>query len=383
MKTVIIFRTGALGTWREKYNGIASYAKAADWQLKPVDARLKPPDFRQLIEFWKPDGAIIDASGNPRAFDKASFGDIPVVVMNPESKIKGRPRPSVSSDSKMIAKLAASELLGLNPATLVFIEWFDPSIVWSAVKRRAMEEIARMHALPMTVITPTKADAESQARFEDHLAKALAKLPRPCGVFAVTDIVGAAAIAAAVRISARIPDDIAVVSVDDDPEICEGCSPTLSSVRPDFQRLGESAARLLDERMCGTADKDAHTVVPPLGVVHRASTQATNIYDRKVWESLELIRLKACDGIAPREVAAHFGLSRRMAEIRFKAATGKTIGEAILERRLAAACDYLAAGKSSVSAIANFCGWESDVAFRKAFKSRFGKSPMQWRSQAN
>ena len=121
MKTVIIFRTGALGTWREKYNGIASYAKAANWQLKPVDARLKPPDFRQLIKFWKPDGAIIDASGNPRAFDKASFGDIPVVVMNPESKIKGRPRPSVSSDSKTIAKLAASELLGLNPATLVFI----------------------------------------------------------------------------------------------------------------------------------------------------------------------------------------------------------------------------------------------------------------------
>ncbi len=71
-----------------------------------------------------------------------------------------------------------------------------------------------------------------------------------------------------------------------------------------------------------------------------------------------------------------------MFEIRFKAATGKTIGEAILERRLAAACDYLKDGKSSVSAIANFCGWESDIAFRKAFKSRFGTSPLKWRGKA-
>ena len=77
MKTVIIFRTGALGTWREKYNGIASYSKPANWQLKPVDARLKPPDFKQLIEFWKPDGAIIDASGNPRAFDRRRSATFP------------------------------------------------------------------------------------------------------------------------------------------------------------------------------------------------------------------------------------------------------------------------------------------------------------------
>ena len=68
-----------------------------------------------------------------------------------------------------------------------------------------------------------------------------------------------------------------------------------------------------------------------------------------------------------------------MVELRFKSATGKTIGEAIIERRLAAACDYLAAGKSSISAIANFCGWKSDIAFRKAFKSRFGTSPLKWR----
>ena len=60
------------------------------------------------------------------------------------------------------------------------------------------------------------------------------------------------------------------------------------------------------------------------------------------------------------------------------AATGRTIGEEILERRLAAACDLLKAGRNSVAAVAGFCGWNGDVAFRKAFKSRFGAAPLRW-----
>ena len=112
--------------------------------------------------------------------------------------------------------------------------------------------------------------------------------------------------------------------------------------------------------------------------MRRASTARTRVFDKKVNEALETIRLHACDGISPRDVAAPFGLSTRMAEIRFKAATGKTIGEAIIDRRLSSACDYLRDGKTSVFAIANFCGWNSDIAFRKAFKSRFGVSPREW-----
>ena len=378
MKTIIVFRTGTLGVWREKYNGIASYAKAVEWELKPVDARNSRPGFRQLFEYWKPDGIIIDASGNPRMFDNAKFGKIPVVLMNPETSIRGHQHPSVSSDSEEIARLAVSELLELNPSSLVFIEWFDPSIVWSAVKRTAMEKITRMHGLPLTIITPTHKDADNPARLEKLIESAIAHLPRPCGIFAVTDMIGAAAASAASRLNMRIPDDIAIVSVDDDPEICENCVPSLSSVRPDFHQLGSSAARLLDDAMSGRCGHDTKIIVPPLGLVRRASTRTTKTYDRKVREALETIRLGACTGITPAKIAESFGLSRRMVELRFKAATGKTIGDAILDQRLSVACDYLKGGNTSISAIANFCGWNSALAFRKVFVSRFGVSPREW-----
>ena len=119
-------------------------------------------------------------------------------------------------------------------------------------------------------------------------------------------------------------------------------------------------------------------IVPPLGIVRRASTHLTNTYDGNVRKALEDIRLGACDGITPAKLAERFGLSRRMVELRFKAATGKTMGNAILDQRLSVACDYLNDGKTTISAIANFCGWKSDIAFRKAFVSRFGVSPREW-----
>ena len=67
-----------------------------------------------------------------------------------------------------------------------------------------------------------------------------------------------------------------------------------------------------------------------------------------------------------------------MAELRFKAATGRTIGEEILERRLAVACDLLRAGRTSAAAVAGLCGWNGEAAFRKAFASRFGVPPLRW-----
>ena len=73
MKTIIVFRTGVLGTWREKYTGIAAFAKTVGWQLQPVDARTVRPDFKRILDFWKPHGIILDASGAPEMFKGEKF----------------------------------------------------------------------------------------------------------------------------------------------------------------------------------------------------------------------------------------------------------------------------------------------------------------------
>ena len=377
-RKVIVFRTGVFGTWREKFGGIAAYAKSAGWTLHSVDTRIAKPDFKQLISYWNPVGLIIDASARPEMFDRAAFKNLPVVVMNSGGRIRGRSIPSVSSDSRQIAKLAVSELLHGSPASLLFVEWFKPEMPWSATRKAECEAIAKMHGLPFKTATPKPGDAANPAALERHIAVVLRTMPRPCGVFAATDALGAAALSAAARLKAVIPDEVAVVAVDDDPEICENSSPTLTSVRPDFRNLGFRAGQMLADVIAGRADTLRLATVPPLGIVQRASSRKIRVHDRTVCAALETIRLRACERLTPGDVAKEFPVSRRMAEIRFKAATGRTIGEEILERRLTAAREYLSSGRTSISAVADFCGWNSLAAFRKAFKDRFGVSPSRF-----
>ena len=104
MDNILVFRTGILGTWREKFAGVADFARTAGWRLQPVDAREARPDLRRLLAFWRPLGAILDASGAPDRLRAADFGALPTVVMTPESGSRGRRAPSVSSDSDEIAR---------------------------------------------------------------------------------------------------------------------------------------------------------------------------------------------------------------------------------------------------------------------------------------
>ncbi len=379
METILVFRTTGRGTWREIFGGIAAFAKTTDWVLQPIDARAVKPDFRQLIDFWRPYGAIVDASGGTGFFKEADLEGLPSVFINPEENPKIRRALSVGSDEAEIAKSAMAELLRLNPASLVFVEWFRPS-GWAEGRRKAAERIAAMHGMPLKIVRPRPEDARDTPRLVKRIAVAISGLPRPCGVFAVSDDIGSLVLAAAARLGLEVPEDVAVVSVDDDPEVCENCTPTLTSVRPDYRGLGFAAAsRLMTAIGKGTmAHGPLRENVSIAGVIRRASTVATMKRDRKVAEALERIRLHACEGLKASRVAAVFGTSARTAEARFKAATGRTIQEEILERRFAAACGYLREGRASISAIADFCGWNGDVPFRKAFKARFGTTPMRW-----
>lgn len=376
MNTILTFRTTGRGTWRETFGGMADFAKTVAWRMQPVDARSRRPDVKSLVDFWNPAGAIIDGSGGGVFFSPADFKALPVVAINPEGPLSCSSIASVSNDPKEIAKLAMAELLRQAPESLLFVGWFHERS-WVAARRQAAKKIASLHGLRIETISPESADEQNITRFIERLAVKLAAMPKPCGVFAVSDDIGAIVTGAAGKAGMQLPGDIAVVSVDDDPEVCENCTPTLTSIRPDYRRLGfDAAAALHGIIVCGDA---AHrSFVPLAGTIRRASTSSAVRTDRKVASALETIRLHSCDGLRTSSVAAAFGTSLNTAEARFKAAAGRTIGAEIMQRRLAAACAYLRQGRSSIDAIANFCGWKSAAAFRKTFKKHYGFSPKRF-----
>ena len=357
MQTILVFRTGTTGTWREKLAGITAFAKTVGWRVQAIDARTQLPDVKHLVSFWDPSGIILDASGDTSRLNPRFFSHTPCVSMTPSSDEIRYKTATVRSSSREIANLAARELLRREIKTLAFIDApGKPS--WSTEKREAFRAVAELHGFPLHVITN---------------AKELLKYPRPIGLFAATDFLAAEVLVIAGHSGLRVPEDLSVVGVDDDPEICENCEPTLTSVRPDFTELGFIAAQTLRGRIASPQRKIESIEIPPVGLVRRASSGA--LADACVSRALEKIRLRACEGLSVAEVAALFGdCSRRSAELRFKAATGMTMKDAILDVRLSRACDYLKENLS-VSAVANFCGWKSDITFRKAFKAKFGILP--------
>lgn len=361
MQTILVFRTDTTGLWREKLAGITTFAKMEGWRVQPIDARTHLTDLKQLIDFWKPSGIILDASGDTRRINLTALKRLPCVCLTPSSDEVRRSMPTICSSPREIAVLAARELLKREIRTLAFIDAPDkPS--WARIKQDAFRRIAELHGLSLVVTNPRE----------------LVRLPRPIGLFAVTDNLASEALVAAERAGLRVPEDLAVVGVDDNPEICENCTPTLTSVRPDFHRLGFIAAQTLGKCIAAPRRRIASTEVSPVGLIRRSSSDAHA--DACVNRALEEIRLHACEGLSVADVAALFGsCSRRSAELRFKRATGKTMTEALLDARLARASVYLMKGNTAISAVANFCGWKSDIAFRKAFKAKFAILPSTMR----
>lgn len=364
LRTVLVFRTGRPGTWRDKFLGVSAFAKAENWRVMPVDARDRHPNVGELVRLWHPDGIIVDASGNLRGLDWRRVGKTPVVFMTPSSKIPPS-SSTISTDAEATARLAIGELMVRELAALAFCDLEKP-VAWSVARRSAFASFAASYGMNVLSVTPEK----------------LASLPKPCGIFAATDARAAEVLLAAEKAGIRVPEELSVVGVDDDPEVCEICVPTLTSVRPDFHALGFSAAMLLSSHMAQGRFAARNQKVAPLTVVRRGSTRLLHQDDPVVNRALDLIRTRACEGLSIDEIAALFGgCSRRRVEQRFKESTGQSMTTAILGVRLQRACEYLRAGKLSVSAISDFCGWSSDLAFRKAFKARFGVAPLRWVSR--
>lgn len=378
METILAIRTGLPDTWNEKLAGMQAFASTSGWQIQVVDGRSAIPDIARLVRYWQAAGLILDASGDMATAIQPHIGRIPHVYINPADDRIRRAKNSVVCDSPHIVDLAARELLSRPLAALAFVSWFTP-VSWATDKESAFFETARMHNIPTVSIRMNATLASDRIAAEKELAQRLKELPRPAGVFAVNDAIGVLVISAANQSELVIPDELSVVSVDDDSASCESCVPTLSSVRPDFFRVGFAAGRQL-MRQIRFPNFPAHTmVVPPSGLTRRASSRLVGRSDMTVLQALDFIRRKACDGISPRDVIGFFrDCTVRSAELRFKAATGRSISKAIAEVRLERAVNYLQDSDLPITTIADCCGWNSDIAFRKAFVAKFGVPPRHY-----
>jgi len=212
-------------------------------------------------------------------------------------------------------------------------------------------------------------------------ADGLRELPRPCAVFAAHDILARRVLAAAERFGIAVPDELAVLGVDDDKVMCTTSAPALSSI-PTFDRsLGYAAGRALNElvakRSGGRVIRTRHTQV-----VSRTSTARDAVDDPFVARTLDWVRNHLTEKLDAESLARRIGYSKQALQIRAERALGVTLGEAVKRARLDAAEGLLADTDTPVGEIAERCGFASVSHLSLRIKEAHGITPLAYRRNA-
>lgn len=362
-----------------RIEGARRYAEKAGWDIQVVERHNadRPLDVNGIIDFWKPVGIIAECAGGMPELSRRTIGRIPIVYLDEDPNGEKGRALYVNSDSPRVGELAAKELLLLDLPHYAFVGWREPRF-WSEDRRKSFQAAIRLHGKDCAVFEcpPKLPDARRRAL----LGRWIKALPKPCGVFAVHDPVAEDVLQLASVNGITVPDELAVIGVDDDPVICERTSPSLTSIGLDFEQGGFLCAQLLDERIKNPNFTEARLGYGVTSVVRRLSTRRFRTSDRRVSCAITFIRRTACGGVTVPMVASVMGLKRRMAEIVFRRETGHSIHDEIRDVRLERVESLLRNPRQQISMLAELCGWKSAAALRTAFRAKHGKSPADWRA---
>ncbi|MFA9479134.1 substrate-binding domain-containing protein [Phycisphaerales bacterium AB-hyl4] len=215
-------------------------------------------------------------------------------------------------------------------------------------------------------------------------ARWLESLPHPIGILCWSDLAARTLAEACASSDLRMPEDVAILGVDNDVLICEMTRPSLSSIELSTERIGFESARLLDSLMGGEWSPHAAPDKPiprilPAGVVARASTDHFAVSDPDIVRAVRYIREYSVDGIGVEAVAEHAGLSRRSLERHFKRHLGCTPLQVISRVRLERICRLLSDSDVPLARIAEAGGFQSVRHLHRFFRQQTGSTPTSYR----
>jgi LacI family transcriptional regulator len=360
-------------------DGIIAYQREHElWSIYVGEQQrgARPPVW---INTWRGDGIIarIETKAIAAAVRRSALPtvDVSAARLIPEL-------PWVETEDREIAQMAARHLMDRGFRTLAFCG--EPVFNWSSWRQNHFVEYARQEGCECHVYRG-KASIEkgySWTRERARLGAWVRTLPKPVGVMACYDIKGQQLLDVCRDLGIAVPEEVAVIGVDNDVRLCRLCTPTLSSVVPDTRRAGYEAAQLLDRMMAGEKVNAEGILIPPAGVAKRRSSDTSAIQDPDVVAAMRYIREHACDGITVADVLRVVPLSRRMLEYRFQKLLGRSPHAEIVRARIERTSRLLRETKLPLEQIASRTGFAQANYLCVAFKKYVGLSPNAYRKKS-
>lgn len=304
--------------------------------------------------------------------------------------------PYIYTDNAAIGRLGAEHLLACGFETLAFCGYPRTTTSgWSEERAAAFAQACEKAGRPCHAFMGRHGNARRWADLQGELTRWLTQLPKPLGLMACNDVRARHVLEACRTLGLRVPHDVAVIGVDNDEIICELTDPPLSSIDQAARRIGYEAAALLDRLMHAASDStdrrrggkprrastvSQRIVLPPIGVVARASTDTLATSDPAVVETLHALRRTPWMRPAVEALAAAVGLSRTGLDARFKAAVGRSIHEEYIRLRLTATRRLITGSDLPLKTVASRSGFPS-VQYMTTFVRRHtGLTPARLRA---
>jgi len=335
----------------------------------------EPPEW---LSEWRGDG-ILARIENQRIADAVVASGRPAVDLSAANLIGSI--PWVETDDTKIARAAFGHLRERGLRQFAF--YSDQRFNWSKWRAAEFSRLCADAGCPCEILDAS-AEPGSARSWTRQLRRTVAWvkwLAKPVGIMACYDILGRHVLEACRVGGVAVPDQAAVVGVDDDELLCELSDPPLSSVAPDTYRTGYEAAELLDRLMSGEHFEPRAYLVPPLGVVVRKSSDMLAIDDESVSEAVRFIREHACSGIGVNDVLEDVPMSRRVLEARFKKLVGRSPHEEIERVRLDRVQELLRLTDLTLEGIAEKTGFQHAEYLSALFKKRVGVPPSVYRKR--
>ena len=371
--------------------GVAAYcATHTRWQLFHVEHHLEEglPDHLAEASF---DGVIARTENREISERLQSLG-VPIVDLR--GSFPPRRGRMIDTSPSGCAELAFEHFWERGITTMAFCGY--DQVDFSERRRDAFIEYAESRDVKVRVFesgTPANdqraraSTLSSEARGEfdySEMIEWLKSLPKPAAILAANDVRGRQILSACVIADIAVPEEIAVLGVDNDEVICELSHPPLSSIEPDTRSIGFAGAASLDMLMSEPVKDKASSarLIRPLGVVVRQSTDITAIDDLIVARAAKIVREQA-ESISSVEVLAEMvGLSRATLERRFRSALGRSPHQEIDRIRLDRARALVRGTTYPLHKIADMVGYSNASRLVDAYKRRFNITPGTDRQQS-
>jgi LacI family transcriptional regulator len=291
-----------------------------------------------------------------------------IPCVNVSGRLARVPFASVLPDNEAVGRMAAEHLVELGMERLVCATLGD--VHFAKLRAEGFVQAARA------------AGREVHVRSEhmDATGRFVSGLERPLGLFAVTDHRAREIIGSCLALGLRVPEDVAVVGVDNDELAGLEAGVPLSTVDPAGEAVGYEAAGVL-HRMLRGRKVPAVTLVPPRGLIARASSDITVVDDPDLSHAQRFIRDHAQESPRVKEILAGLGVSRSALEKRFRARFGRTLHDEVVRVKLERARRLLTETGLAVSEVARRSGFSCRSRFFAEFGRRFGETPSAYRSR--